>query len=528
MKKIISLVFLVFLSVVLTSCDTIQNSDTKPADNGLKEKPIEYEIEKIVLSKGYQSLEPNIEILEKNEDVKILVSLGLVESSGIKIDRITENNEEVNIYTNRLLEDDKTQLAIPQAIINLKISDKDNLDDIKFNIINQNYDPIELKFGKSQILNKIYSQFKISPNTTPIVDLVRTKESFIWNIDFSNISETDDWKSPLINLNVKADANTGEVVLSDKEVISEYIDNGLILDYIPGKYLLYKQEEIDGEESTNILWLYNLQNKKKEKLYETNDLIYSATFSPDNKNIAFIENDESISNIFLINIDEKTTNKITPVDYNHTWNMKWKDENNLYFINNDSENKSTLLKYSTTEKKSEEVFSVGKVISDFDFKNDLIVFTEYDEKKLNQNIYITRDGSSLVTIDEGYKISFLNDSTIIYLKNLQNENTNILSLYSLEDNSKITETGVDVKDYIKLDPNNLLIIAKNSSNKDYTIMKYNTENKFSKPIGEITGEVLFYDEALNKCYISLSPPIENEKRHIIYSIDLNKLNINKK
>ncbi|MCG4585378.1 hypothetical protein L0P56_07705, partial [Anaerosalibacter bizertensis] len=250
--------------------------------------------------------------------------------------------------------------------------------------------------------------------------------------------------------------------------------------------------------------------------------------SPDNKNIAFIENDESISNIFLINIDEKTTNKITPVDYNHTWNMKWKDENNLYFINNDSENKSTLLKYSTTEKKSEEVFSVGKVISDFDFKNDLIVFTEYDEKKLNQNIYITRDGSNLVTIDEGYKISFLNDSTIIYLKNLQNENTNILSLYSLEDNSKITETGVDVKDYIKLDPNNLLIIEKNSSNKDYTIMKYNTENKFSKPIGKITGEVLFYDEALNKCYISLSPPIENEKRHIIYSIDLNKLNINKK
>lgn len=528
MKKIISLVFLAFLAVALTSCNTIQNSDTEPADNGLKEKPIEYEIEKIVLSKGYQSLEPNIEVLEKNKDVKILVSLGLVESSGIKIDRITENNGEINIYTNRLLEDNKTQLAIPQAIINLKITDKDNLDDIKFNIINQNYDPIELKFGKSQILNKIYSQFKISPNTIPIVDLVRTKENFIWNIDFNNISETDDWKSPLINLNVKADANTGEVVISNKEVISEYIDNGLILDYIPGKYLLYKQEETDGKKNANILWLYNLQNKEKEKLYETNHIIYSAIFSNDNRNIAFIENDENISSIFLINTDEKTINKITAVDYDNTWNMKWKDEDNLYFINNDSENKSTLLKYNIYDKKSEEVFSVGKVISDFDFKNDLVVFTEYDEKELNQNIYITKDGSNLVTIDEGYRISFLDDSKIIYLKNLQSENTNILSLYNLEDNSKITETEVDVKDYIKLDPNNLLVIAKNSSNKDYTIVKYNTENKFSNPIGEITGETFFYDEILNRCYISLSPPMENEKRHIICSIDLNKLNINKK
>ncbi|MCR2043919.1 TolB family protein [Anaerosalibacter massiliensis] len=528
MRKIILPIFIIFLSLALTSCNTIQNSKIEPADNDTKEKPIKYKVEKIVLSKGYQSLEPNVEILKKNKNIKILVSLGLVESSGIKIDGITKNNNEINIYTNRLVEDNKTQLAIPQAIVNLKISSKDNIDDIKFNIINQNYEPIELKFGKSQILSKIYSQYKIAPNTVPLVDLVKTNESFIWNIDFNSIFNKDDLESPLVNLHVKADANTGEILLSNREIISEYIDDGLILDYIPQHYILYKQEQIDDGKNTNMLWLYNLKNGEKEKIYETKHSIYSASFSPDNKHIAFIENDEDISDIYLININEKTANKITPIDYNHTWNIKWINEDNLYFVNNNEKNSSTLLKYNIVDKNSQEVFSVGKTISDFDFKDNLIVFTEYSDKDINQNIYITKDGSNLIELDKGYRISFIDKNSIIYLKNSQDKNIDLMCIYDIENNSKNVETELDVKNYIKLDQDNLLVITKNSCNNDYTLNKYNIIDNSSESIAEITGETFFYDEVLNRGYVSLSAPMEKDERHIIYSIDLNKISLNKK
>lgn len=524
MRKVILPIFVAFLVLVLTSCTDLNFPNEKSADNKIEEKSIKYKIEKIILSKGYQSLEPNVKILEKDKTVKILVSLGLFESSGIEINKITKNNNEINIYTNRLLENDNTQLTIPQAIVKLSISDEEDLEDIKFNIINGNYDPIELKFGKAEILNKIYAQFKIAPNTTPEVNLVREKESFIWNIDFNSISDKDNLEAPLVDLHIKADANTGEIVHTNKKVISEYIDDGLILDYISDQNLLYKQDQIDSKKDTDMLWMYNLKNGEKEKIYETKDSIYSAHFSPDNRNIALIENDEEVSNIYLINVNEKTAKKITPIDYKNTWNIKWKDEDNLYFINNDTKNKSTLFKYNISNKDAERVFSVDKNISDFDFRGETFIFTQLNEKKVNENIYITEDGSTIVEIDKGYRISFLDDDSIVYLKNLEEEDSDIIYIYNLKNSSKISETELNIKDYIKLDSNNLLIIAKNSCNNDYTLVKYNIIDKLLEPIAEITGEVFFYDKVLNKGYISISPPIENDKKHTIYSIDLNKVN----
>ncbi len=44
----------------------------------------------IVLSKGFQSTDPNVEILKKNNNLKLLASLGIVESSGVTIDKITK------------------------------------------------------------------------------------------------------------------------------------------------------------------------------------------------------------------------------------------------------------------------------------------------------------------------------------------------------------------------------------------------------------------------------------------------------
>lgn len=206
--------------------------------------------------------------------------------------------------------------------------------------------------------------------------------------------------------------------------------------------------------------------------------------------------------------------------------MSWKDDFTLYFVDNNSKNKSTFFSYNIKDNVLENIFTTPKNISKFDINGDLIVFTEFDENELNQNIYLTKDGATLKKIDEGYSVNFLNDDKIIYLKNIHDKNEDVLYSYSLKENLTQKETDLNVKNYIKLNSENLIIIAKNSCNNDYTLVKYNIKDNSFENLANITGDNLFYDEELNKGYISLSPPIENSKRHIIYSVDLNKLSVN--
>ena len=150
--------------------------------------------------------------------MKLLASLGIVESSGVTIDKITKLDNNINIYINRLLDEGKVQLAIPQVMIEIQEPIVEKLESLNFNIINQNYEPIYLKFNKKQILNNIYSQFKISSNTIPTVTLTKPKDTIIWNISFQNIYDKENYKSPLINFNVKVDALTGEIIDSKKTI----------------------------------------------------------------------------------------------------------------------------------------------------------------------------------------------------------------------------------------------------------------------------------------------------------------------
>jgi len=523
MKKIVLLTFVTFLIITLTACNTNKITELEPA-----EEILGFKIEKIVLSKGYQTLEPKVETITKNDKTKLSISFGLIECSGVTIDKITKKNNEINIYANRLLEDDKTQLAIPQATVLLDKNLDSKASNFKFNIINENYSPIELKFGKTEILNNIYAQFKITPSSIPDVSLVRYKDSFVWNIVFKGIFDRGNLQAPLINLNVKADALTGEIIDSDKDIVSDYIDDGTILDYIPKKYLLYKQENSVNNETVDILWLYDLEKKEKQQIYETNHSIYLSKFSPDYKNISLIENDNGVTNIYLINIAKKVIHKITPVGHSHTWNMEWKNANNLYFIDNESKGSSKLFLYNTKNNSVEEIYKIPKNVSSFDIENDLIVFTEYDEKKINKNIFITKDGLSLDKIDEGHNISFIDKNTIIYLKNISDKNEDRLLLYDVKHKKIKMPTNINVKNYLQIKPEVLLLIEKNGCENDYKLSYYNILEEKVREIARINDEKIYYDEELNKGYISLSPPLDNSKRHIIYSIDLNKMKIKDK
>ncbi|MCF6465458.1 DPP IV N-terminal domain-containing protein [Clostridium sp. Cult2] len=523
MKKILLNLIILALALIAFGCSFNEEKPFSAMEENVEEKSLSYKIEKIALSKGFQSTESNVEILKKAKNLKILANIGLVESSGVKVEKITKSGKTINIYIDRLLSQGEIQLAVPQIILEIQDPIDEKLEELKFNIVNQNYNPISIKFNKNQILDKIYTQFKIEPSSIPDVKLTKLSEQIFWHISFTNIFDKENTNSPLINLNVKVDALTGEVLDSAKDAISTYIDDGYLLDYIPNNYILYKRYQVENGIEFETLWTYNIETKQRGKLYTSKDKIQSAAFSPDNQYVSVIEIDENKSDLYIIPRQEKTAYKITPSTFLHPKLMKWKDDNTLYFVNIKDE-LSTILTYDLKENKSKVVFEIDKNIESFDVFNDKLIFAESGQDSLNNDIYFSENGIEPQKIGTGFKISFLDDQNILYLENIEEENKNILHLYNVN-NASENRLDEDIANYLKLDKTNIVLIEKNTHNNDYTINKFNTEKKVLIPIAKINSSKIFYDSDNEKGYMNLCPPYKEDNLDIIYSVDLKKLNV---
>lgn len=523
MKKILFLFIIITLMLAASGCSTNEKSPLLNMQK-LEEESLSYKIEKIILSKGFQSIEPNVEIISQNNSLKLLITTGLIESSGVTIDKITKSGNEINIYIDRLLEKGKTQLAVPQIIIEINEPPVERIEELKYNIVSQNYEPIALKFNRNQVLNKLYSEFKISPNTIPTVSLSKKKDQLVWKISFSNIFDKENYNSPLINFNVIVDAQTGEVLNSKKEDISTYIDDGTLLDYIPHSCLLYKRQHNDRKDVYESLWCYDVETGDKKKLYTSKGKIQSALFSPNSESISLIEVDENKADLYIIKESDNSAFKVTSINYLHPKLMKWKDENTLYFIDN-SGTKSSLLVYDMENNNTKVQYNLNIVVDDFDILNNKLLFTENQNESLNKTIYLKDEGAELEELDNGFKAKFFNDSYIIYLKNVEKEDKNTFHVYDIKNQQVMKDLDHDISNYFKLDEGNVILIEKNNGHNDFILNKYNITNGQISSIARINSDKIFYDSSNEKCYACLIPPIDKSENSAIYSIDLNKLRI---
>lgn len=521
MRKTLFLLLLVLIVSLLGACHTA--NETPPINKDkVQGKDLRFKVENIVLSKGFQSIEPSIEIQKKAGNVKLLASLGVIESSGVTVDKITKSADNVNIYINRLMDEKEVQLAVPQILIDIKSSIKENPDDLHFNIINQNYEPIHLKFNRKQILNNISSQFQIASNTLPTVTLNKLGDEIIWDMAFQNIFDKGNYKSPLINLHVKANALSGEIIESQKENISNYIDDGYLLDYIPNNYLLYKKQAKDGEDSIEVLWVYNRAENEKRKLYTSKGRIQSAFFSPENQHIAVLEINDNSSDIYIISKENKVASKITTVDLLSPRLIKWYDDQNLYFINQ-GENRSSLISYNLEKGEHKQMLSLNFSPLEFDILDDEYLFVEKVEDTVNNRIILAKD-SKFEKIDTGFNGRFFDKNTLVYLKNMEKEDRNILQLYDIKEKQK-TILEYNVSNFFPLNDEEIGFIEKNSCNSDYTMFKYNIPHNYSLTIANLNSDKIFYNRSNNTAYMSLNPPSEENKNPLIYSVDLNKLSL---
>ncbi|GFN34330.1 TolB family protein [Tepidimicrobium xylanilyticum] len=530
MKKIFLIVVIFALALITLGCSSHIDKSYSGINNEIKEKSLNYMIEKITLSKGFQALDPSVEILDKTNNLKLLANIGLIESSGVRIDKITKTQNTINIFVSSLQEEGKTQLAVPKVVLELRDTIDEKIENLKFNIINQNYDLIPLKFNKDQILDKIYTDFKIEPNSIPEVTLGKLRNQIYWNIIFTNIFDKENRESPLINFNIKVDALTGTVLSSTKEPISTYIDNGILLDYIPNSYLLYKQSHAENNMDYEALWIYDLEKEEQNKLYSSKAKIQSAQFSPDGKWASIIEKVEDKTDLYLISIQEKIAYKINPDSYLHPKLMKWKDNKTLIFINMKN-GYSNFLTYDLDKNEAKQIFKTDKNVDSFDIYGDMILFTEPRQDLTNKNIYIYdggnkySDGNKSIKIGEGFKISFLNDEKIIYLKNLEVENKNIFYIFDLNENKFEYKIDKNIANYMKLSKDEFIIIEQNTHNKDYTLYKFNNLEKTITPYAKINNDKLFYDSAKEKGYISTHLPYDRDEMSIIYAVDLSKSDV---
>ncbi len=79
-----------------------------------------------------------------------------------------------------------------------------------------------------------------------MVNILNKNDRILWELNYNNIFDKYNTETPIIDLSVLIDANSGSVIKSSKNFISSLIDEGYILDYIPNKFILYKKQE-NGE-----------------------------------------------------------------------------------------------------------------------------------------------------------------------------------------------------------------------------------------------------------------------------------------
>lgn len=529
MKRYFYLIFVIFLTLFIVACTDGGYESIFVKDNGSThtEESISYKVDQVILSKGFQSIEPSVELIKKGLNIKLLISLGIIESSGVQIEKVTKIGNEINIHILNDEDNKQQQLVVPQIFLNLKGLKLRSIDNLKFNIVNENYTPIKVKFGINEIINKINSDFKVSSNSLPETSLSLEGEKIFWDIVYNSIFDRNNKETPLINLSLQVDANTGDVLKFRKSFISSYIDEGRILDYIDDKYIFYVKIEADlqGNNPREGLWFYDIESNERKLLYSTPFKISSVSLSPDLEYLAFIETIDNSSELYIVSISDKRIMKVSFDNLVDTKLVKWNMDNDLFAVDNTSQNGSVIYSYNILDNSVNVVAELDKDIIGLNIKGDNYIITETNNNKTNHRISRTSDWKEFRLLDFGLSPRYLNENKIVYLKKDEKKDRTILRIEDIEKHRNYDTIDMDLLNYHILPNGNITIMERN--NGEFLLHEYNVKTKRTKFIAKINSNKAFYHKEKNLLYLDLLIPFENDKSQIIYSLDLPKLNPSK-
>ncbi|SHH20691.1 hypothetical protein SAMN02745135_00056 [Caloranaerobacter azorensis DSM 13643] len=511
---------ILFACITLSGC-SYKNEikiNNKNEANIAVEKTIDFTIEKTSLTRGFQTILPQVEILNSDNSPKILVNLGVVECSDIIIDKITSFNNEIIIYTSRVLSAENNDIVVPQLIIKFNNMNVSELNNKSFKIIGTNYKPINLTFNENEILSKIYAELKITPSSAPKVFLVKENNKLFWKIHLNKVFDKTLSNNLLTNLTIKVDSDTGQIIHLDKKIISKYCGDGKILD-LSNKFLIYSEySAVENDDKPHqYLNAYELKTNASNKIYSTHNIIKTAKINGDSNYVAVIEDAGNFSDLILINLKNNIIQKIQNTDCLNIDNIIWKN-NELYFSCTNKESSSIYL-YNVKNNEVSKIAEINKKISEFDIYNNNLIFTEFNDSTKNLDIYL-KIKDKIKKVAEGYSIKFIDKQHITFLKHDEKYGKNILNVLDLTNGNIDSLNDFDVEKYFIIDKNQIIFLARKIIDTEFSLYRYNIDNKNYKKISDSISKNTFYNGNIKQIFIDVDPSFHDGINNKIYAINL--------
>lgn len=523
MKRIVQSIFLLYMIFNFTACQFENASPLLYKDNPSGTSysysddivELDYTIDTVTLSKNYQSVNPNVEILKNGLDASILLSLGIVESSGVEIEKIERDNKDINIYVQNKDTDADGQIVVPQVLLHLNDFPIADIEELNFKIITQNYTPIKVNLDIGEAISKIESFLKISTSTFPDINLYKREDKLFLDVIFKNAVDLSQKENPIINLNVLIDISDGKIVNSKKESISSLIDEGIVLEYVPNKYIIYVKENPIKDDSKS-LWVYDIRKDTKKKIHTTKNKIKTLKSNQDGDRLLLIESSGDYNRLYTMKIENSNVNHVNLNKKISPFRAIWKDNDNLILIDK-SDKHANIYNLNLPSNNLDYIAPIDKDIKEIQYLKGNFLYVLEDEKL--DSIYITQDFKNNLLVDTGFNPVFIDNESIGYLKHDTLRKKDLLWIYNIKDKSVNSDCDLDAYSLIKWG-HSLGVIEKNQVNSDNPLYIYDKYKKEPKFITSMMNDKVFLNSDKNILYVNYYIDTKNNKRNIISFIDL--------
>lgn len=518
MKSTKFIIFLL-LCLSLTGCSKINSLFLSEHISEAKE--VDFYIDKNILSTSYQNTTPRAEIIKDRSENKILVYGGLTECSNVDISRIKLEGSNLKIHL-KIDKDINSQLSVPQLTVVIT-DDIPDLSSLNLELVYDNYEPIKVNYSLVDIINKAKADYELYSSTFPDVKAINKEDKYIWVMSFENVFQKENEEVPIINLDIHVDMQTGEIIKTNRTLVSSLIDYGNILFHSYDNGFVYLNDVIDNSGNTlaHNLYYYDLKLKTKKLVFSTTTNITNPQMCSCSNNIAFIDDQ---GNVYLYINKENIIKDIKELKGKSIDKLAWKNENELYLLDNLGENDSRIYLYNIAEQKYMEHFQSEKNITNIKAYDENIIFEELLYPEKNNNIYMLDKSGELSFVDQGYMSTVINNNILVYLKFDESRNSNSMHIYDLNKNILIHSFEKDFLNFNKASDSNILALENTGQADLYQAYLIDLNNLELAELGKVIGLKSFYDMDEDRIYINAPLPYDSNSNPIIFSIKGSNLN----
>lgn len=518
MKKKILIVLSLFFLFVLSACDLFQPIEE---NNSLEGENFSYEIEQIQYAKTFEQIEPTIHATQDGENkIRLSINIGVSDSTNIEISSIKKMGSIVHVKVKGEHSNRSDSLSTPIIYLTIR-TNQFKASDVTYNVINDEVNVYSIKYSLSDMINLLETKLKLSTKTLPSTTLTKGENGFFWNVYYHGIVDKDDPNLSLIHLNAKVDAQTGEILSSNKEIISNLLDNGKIMGMTKNDALYYKKNIATSTASKSKLqlWKYDIKTQQKEVFFETDFEISAFQLSNDGSKVAFIEKNDVSKSIYISNTKDLKPYKLTLDSMIQPAFLRWSPENLLYIISYDK-TFAPIYIYDEALKQLSLKTTLSSDLKDMIFGERMLALLQKHSDSKNCGIYVGKNLEETEKIATGSDVQFINDRYLSFQYINDVDSTRTLYLYDLEKRQITDFSEKDISSVLEVDDKTLSFTQRRSNYNNYVLFAYNIRNQERKKITDLISTDAYYDPIRQTIYQNVFFSVNEGIQELIYYLEL--------